>query len=150
MKVKILKNDLQFDLEPFWLDWKGIEESQYDSDSLLDRIVGRNKRLVPVTFNRVGIYQTTRGCWYEFKLPSGRFVAVECERDYFNRHLSEAVGEEQALTEEEWKMMLHLVERKIIPACDRYKRESWRRTTLRMKRDMNKSLMRRRSNYECS
>ena len=141
MKVKVLNNTLQTDLDPFWLKLGGVDESRHNSDSLLDIIIGSNKRIIVPVFNRVGIYQTATNCWYEFKLPSGRYTAAICERECFNRHMNEVIGEEQALTEEEWQMMLHLVERKIIPACDRYKRESWRRTTLRMKRDMNKQLM---------
>jgi hypothetical protein len=140
MKVKVLNNNLQINLDPFWLNLRGMDESKLNSDSLLDRVIGSDKIIINPVFNRVGIYQTTTNCWYEFKLPSGRYVAAMCEREYFDRHMSEAVGEEQALTEEEWQMMLHLIKRKIIPACDRYKRESWRRTVLRMKRDMNKRL----------
>lgn len=131
MNIKVLKNDLQDHLTgcsfEFEIEMMGSEYDP-DNDNLLDSIIGRDAPRIEPVFNRVGFYLLdNKTAWYEFQLPSGRFVGIEYSKDWFDFQMEIHNADENPVGEEEWQMVEHLIKKGVIKSNKRWNNESYRR-----------------------
>lgn len=139
-KVKVLTNDVQSHLEGKWIKFKFGKDYDPDSDKLLDPIIGwSTKRFDPI-YNRVGLYKTKDLTWREFKLPSGRMIATECDSDMFDYRLERLTAKENPIGEEEWLMIAHLLKKGVIKADKRISFERDRRRDRKFEIDTKRRL----------
>lgn len=141
MNLKVLTNDLQHCLEGalFKHRRKTLDD---DSDELLDGIIGTDKKRFPAVFNRVGFYLLdNRTAWYEFKLPSGRFVGVSYDKSWFDFQLSNHNADENAISDADWKMIQHLITKGVLKWDERWNGEEYRRQRRRQHIDMSRRLL---------
>lgn len=131
MNIKVLKNDLQDHLTGGLFQYKvkkrGLE-NDLDNDSLLDDIVGHDAPRIEPVFNRVGFYLLdNKTAWYEFQLPSGRFVGIKYGKDWFDFQMEIHNADENPVGEEEWQMVKHLIKKGVIKSDKRWSGEHYRR-----------------------
>lgn len=141
MNLKVLKNDLQSHLEGGLFHFRH-QNADMDSDDLLNDIVGRQAPRIAPVFNRVGFYLLdNKTAWYEFKLPSGRFVGVKYGKEWFDFQMQIHNADEKPVCDEEWKMIQHLIKKGLLPNRGRWSDESYRRDRRRQKVDMDRHML---------
>lgn len=128
MTVKVLRNDLQKFLTPFWVDRTRGENYNLDSIELLNPIIGSFNEVKP-QYNRIGFYcdSTSGMCWYEFKLPSGRIIAVQYSNKHFNYILEDLSANEKPIPDEMWEMISTLIRKGYLDKSKKYQQEAYRR-----------------------
>lgn len=142
MNVKVLENDLQKHLTGGLFKYK-IEKmgSEYDpdNDNLLDSIIGHDTPRIEPVFNRVGFYLLdNKTAWYEFQLPSGRFVGIKYGKDWFDYQMDIHNADENPVGEKEWVMVQHLIKKGVIPRDKRWRDEHYRRERRLNEIEMNR------------
>lgn len=141
MKIKALSNG--FTCSGFWLQRRMGDEYDPDSEKILDHVVGWNRVMIDPILNREGWYCTKDKCWREFKLPSGRLVAVLANdsRDHFNFQMNMLNAEENPIPDDVWESIQFLVKKKYLPMKGKYIFEQYRRANKQRKIDSGKRLM---------
>ncbi|MCS5736618.1 hypothetical protein [Herbiconiux daphne] len=140
MNLKVLTNDLQSHLSGGLFQYRRKNSSlSDDDDKLLDDIIGWNTPRIAPVFNRVGFYLLdNKTAWYEFQMPSGRFVGIKYGKEWFDFQLSIHEADENPVGEEEWVMVKHLIKKGVLKWDKRWRDESYRRERKRQHIDSMK------------